>query len=319
MKYRRVGKYGIKVSEISLGAWLTYGNSVDARRTAEIVHAAVEAGINFIDIADIYAKGEAEQVVGLAIKDYTRSDLVISSKVFWPMSDNVNDRGLSRKHIMESVEKSLQRIGTDYLDFYFCHRFDKETEVEETVRAMSDLVAQGKVLYWGTSVWEAEQIERAVGEARSCEGYLPAIEQPRYNMLDRHIEDAIMPTCERNGIGLVVWSPLAQGILTGKYNDGTPAGSRAAETMWLTGHLNEANLDTARRLTTLALDADMSLAQMAVAWILRRPEISSAIVGATRVEQLRENVKASEVELSADLLGRIDEILGQPPSSRFKF
>jgi voltage-dependent potassium channel beta subunit len=319
MKYRKVGKYGIKISEISLGAWLTYGNTVDARRTSEIVHAAIEAGVNFIDIADIYAKGEAERVVGQAIEGYTRSDLVISSKLYWPMSENVNDRGLSRKHIMESVEKSLKRIGVDYLDFYFCHRFDKDTEVEETVRAMSDLVTQGKILYWGTSVWEADQIERAVGDARACGGYLPAIEQPRYNMLDRHIEDAIMPACARYGIGLVVWSPLAQGILTGKYNESAPPGSRGAETMWLAGHLNESNLSKTRQLTSLAKEAGMMLSHLALAWILRRPEISSAIVGATTVAQLTENVAASDVTLSDDLMAEITTILGEPPSGRFKF
>jgi voltage-dependent potassium channel beta subunit len=319
MNYRKVGKYGIKISEISLGAWLTYGNSVDAKATSEIVQAAVEAGINYIDLADIYTKGEAEKVVGQAIKGYPRSDLVISSKLFWPMSDNINDRGLSRKHIMESIDKSLQRLGIDYLDFYFCHRFDKETEVEETVRAMSDLVSQGKVLYWGTSVWEAEQIEQAVGLARAAGGYLPAIEQPRYNMLDRHVEDAIMPTCRRNGIGLVVWSPLAQGILTGKYNDGTPKGSRGAETMWLAGHLTDENLDKARRLGEVASDLGIKLSQLALAWVLRRPEISSAIIGATSTQQLEENVAAAEVQLTDETLTRIDDVLGEPPSSRFKF
>ena len=319
MKYRKVGKYGIKVSEISLGAWLTYGNSVDASRTSEIVRAAIDAGINFIDLADIYAKGEAERVVGQAIEGLTRSNLVISSKLYWPMSENVNDRGLSRKHIMESVEASLKRIGTDYLDFYFCHRFDKETEVEETVRAMSDLVSQGKVLYWGTSVWEADQIERAVGDAKALGGYLPVIEQPRYNMLDRHIEDAIMPTCARYGIGLVVWSPLAQGILTGKYNDGAPKGTRGADTMWLAGHLNDVNLNKARQLTHLAKEAGITPGHMALAWILRRPEISSAIVGATTVSQLQENIAASDVTLSDDTLAEISAILGEPPSSRFKF
>jgi voltage-dependent potassium channel beta subunit len=319
MKYRKIGKYGIKVSEISLGAWLTYGNSVDAKLTAEIVHAAIDAGVNFIDIADIYTKGEAERVVGQAIEGYTRSDLVISSKLYWPMSENVNDRGLSRKHIMESVEQSLKRIGIDYLDFYFCHRFDKDTEVEETVRAMSDLVTQGRILYWGTSVWEADQIERAVGEAKACRGYLPAIEQPRYNMLDRHIEDAIMPTCARHGMGIVVWSPLAQGILTGKYNESVPLGSRGAETMWLAGHLNDGNLSKTRQLTSLAKEAGMTISHLALAWILHRPEISSAIVGATNVAQLKENVAASDVTLSDDLLTEISGILGEPPSSRFKF
>jgi voltage-dependent potassium channel beta subunit len=319
VNYRRVGKHGIKISEISIGGWLTYGNTVDAERTSEIIHAAIDAGVNFIDIADIYTKGEAERLIGQAIEGYTRSDLVISSKLYWPMSENVNDRGLSRKHIVESVEKSLKRIGIDYLDFYFCHRFDKETEVEETVRAMSDLVTQGKVLYWGTSVWESDQIERAVSDARACGGYLPAIEQPRYNMLDRHIEDAIMPTCARYGMGIVVWSPLAQGILTGKYNEGAPPGSRGAETMWLAGHLNENNLSKTRQLTSLAKEAGMTLSHLALGWILRRPEISSAIVGATNVAQLTENVAASDVTLSDNLMAEISAILGEPPSGRFKF
>lgn len=319
MNYRRVGKHGIKISEISLGAWLTYGNSVNGDTAANIIDAAIAAGVNFIDIADIYTKGEAENIVGQAIKNRTRSDLVLSSKVFWPMTENINDRGLSRKHIFESIEKSLKRIGTDYLDFYFCHRFDPETEMEETVRAMSDLVTQGKVLYWGTSVWEAEQIERAAGVARVCDGYLPAIEQPRYNMLDRHIEEGILPTCVHNGVGIVVWSPLGQGLLTGKYNDGAPAGSRGADTMWLAGHLTEENIAKVKQLAVVAADLGITIGQLALAWILRLPEISSAIIGATKVSQLEENVAASEVELTAETLGRIDEILGEPPASRFKF
>ncbi|MCD6249580.1 MAG: aldo/keto reductase family protein [candidate division Zixibacteria bacterium] len=319
MNYRRVGKHGIKISEISIGGWLTYGNTVDANATANIIHAAIDAGINFIDIADIYTNGEAETLIGRAIKDKTRSDLVLSSKVFWPMSDNVNDCGLSRKHIMESVEKSLKRLGTDYLDFYFCHRFDPDVEIEETICAMSDLVTQGKILYWGTSVWEAEQIERGVAESRACGGYLPAVEQPRYNMLDRHIEDAIMPTCAYNGMGLVVWSPLAQGMLTGKYANGAPKGSRGAETMWLAGHLTDENLATAGKLNEVAQSLDITIAQLALAWILRRPEISSAIIGATKVEQLQENVAASEIELDDETLTKIDTILGEPPTSRFKF
>ena len=257
-------------------------------------------------------------VPGKAIEGRTRSDLVISSKLFWPMTDNINDRGLSRKHIMESIEKSLKRIGTDYLDLYFCHRYDKDTEVEEVVHAMSDLVTQGKIHYWGTSVWEADQIERAVGDARALGGYLPAIEQPRYNMLDRHIEDAILPTCAHHGLGMVVWSPLAQGILTGKYNSGVPKGTRGADTMWLTGQLTEDNLDKVRKLTVLAKEAGMTLANMALAWILRRPEISSAIVGATNVTQLKENLTGGDVVLSQDLIDKIEAILGKLTSTRFK-
>lgn len=235
MEYRRLGKAGIRVSEVSLGAWLTYGGSVENETAAECIRTALDHGINFIDVADVYARGEAEHVVGSVIRDYKRSDLVISSKVFWPLSDNVNDRGLSRKHIMESIDKSLQRLGTDYLDLYFCHRYDDDTPLEETVRAMSDLVQAGKVLYWGTSVWEAAQLESAVNIAREYGGYPPQVEQPRYNLLDRHIEPEIMPMAAKHGMGLVVWSPLAQGILTGKYNDGVPAGSRGADTSWLKG------------------------------------------------------------------------------------
>ena len=314
MNYRQVGTSGLKVSEIAIGAWLTYGGSVSQSRAADIITAAVERGINFIDIADIYARGMAEKIVGAAVKDLRRSDLVISSKLFWPMSDNVNDRGLSRKHIMESVERSLKRIGTDYLDMYFCHRFDPETEVEETVRAMDDLVHQGKILYWGTSVWDAAQIERAIGDARKWLAYPPSVEQPRYNMLDRHIEPEIMPTCARYGMGLVVWSPLAQGLLTGKYSDGAPAGSRGERTDWLKDDLTGENIDKALLLEKLAGSIDLSLSQLALAWVLRRPEISCAITGATSVKQVEENVIASGVKLTQDVLDEIEAILNNDPT-----
>ncbi len=311
MKYRRLGKAGIKVSEISLGAWLTFGKSVDDAITQACIAAAVEHGVNFLDIADIYAKGEAEKAVGRAIRalGLRRQDLVISSKVFWPMSDNINDRGLSRKHIMESVEQSLRRIGTDYLDLYFCHRFDPETPIEEVVRAMDDLIHQGKVLYWGTSVWSAAQIEAAVGTAKVLNAYLPQVEQPRYNMLHREIEAEVMPTAAKHGIGLVVWSPLAQGVLTGKYNDGIPEGSRATYSDWVKADLTEEKLAKVRRLTTLAEELGITMAQLALAWVLRRPEISSAITGATKVAHVLDNVKASEVELEPEVLERIEAIL----------
>ncbi len=311
MKYRRLGKAGIKVSEISLGAWLTFGKSVDDAITQACIAAAVEHGVNFLDIADIYAKGEAEKAVGRAIRalGLRRQDLVISSKVFWPMSDNINDRGLSRKHIMESVEQSLRRIGTDYLDLYFCHRFDPETPIEEVVRAMDDLIHQGKVLYWGTSVWSAAQIEAAVGTAKVLNAYLPQVEQPRYNMLHREIEAEVMPTAAKHGIGLVVWSPLAQGVLTGKYNDGIPEGSRATYSDWVKADLTEEKLAKVRLLTTLAEELGITMAQLALAWVLRRPEISSAITGATKVAHVLDNVKASEVELEPEVLERIEAIL----------
>jgi len=311
MEYRHVGRSGLKVSSISLGAWLTYGGSEDKATTLECIRAAVEHGINFIDLADVYARGEAERIVGEVIRELglRRQDLVISSKVFWPMSDNVNDRGLSRKHIMESVHNSLRRLQMDYLDLYFCHRFDPETPVDEVVRAMDDLVHQGKILYWGTSVWSAAQIEEAVGTARALNAYLPQVEQPRYNLLDRRIEAEIIPTCARNGIGLVVWSPLAQGLLTGKYNAGIPEDSRAARSRWLENDMTEENLNRVRRLTALAQEAGLTMSELALAWVLRRPEISSAITGATKRAHVEANVKAAEIKLSEDLLQQVEAIL----------
>ncbi len=313
MNYRKVGKSGLRVSEIAVGAWLTFGGPVEAKETVAIVKAAIANGINFIDLADIYTRGKAEEVVGKAIRDMRRSDLVVSSKVFWPMSDNINDRGLSRKHIMESIDNSLRRIGTDYLDLYFCHCLDPETEIEETVRAMDDLVRMGKILYWGTSVWTAAHIERAVGIARDLRAYCPVVEQPRYNMLDRHIELDIMPTCAKHGIGLTVWSPLAQGFLTGKYNEGIPEDSRGGKTEWLKGDLTEANIVKARKLSEIAKALGLSLSQLALAWILRRPEISCAITGATKVEQLEHNMMASQTKLSDDTIREIENILDNRP------
>jgi len=310
MKYRNVGRTGLKVSEIALGGWLTYGGPVEQERTDTIISAAIEAGVNYIDIADIYATGKAEEMIGRSIKPYDRSRLVVSSKLFWPMSPDVNDRGLSRKHIMESVDRSLQRIGTDYLDLYYCHRFDPEVPLDETVRAMDDLVRKGKILYWGTSVFEADQIDAAIAEANKWRTYQPVVEQPCYNMIDRHIEPEIMPTCARHGLGLVVWSPLAQGLLTGKYRDGAPSDSRGATTRWMRGILTEANIATAIKLEDLAREAGVSLSQLALKWIFNHPEISCAITGATQVEQLTENVIASETELADDVLAAIDLILG---------
>jgi voltage-dependent potassium channel beta subunit len=309
MDYRRVGKTGLRVSEIALGAWLTYGGSVEAKRAESIIKAALDLGVNFLDLADIYSHGKAEEVVGQAIRGVRRTDVVISSKVFWPMSDSLNDRGLSRKHIMESIEKSLRRIGTDYLDIYFCHSFDPETEVEETVRAMDDLVRQGKILYWGTSDWSAAQLERAVSDARFRRAYAPVVEQPRYNMLDRHIEVDIMPTCARYGMGLTVYSPLAQGLLTGKYSNGPPPASRGATTPWLSNDLTPENIEKTKQLAKIARSLDVTLSQLALAWVLRRPEVSCAIIGATSVEHVKENVKAVDIELSGETLAAVERVL----------
>ncbi len=315
MKYRNLGQSGLKVSEIALGAWLTFGGSEDEETTRQCVAAAVEAGVNYLDLADIYAHGDAERVVGEAIRKLglNRQHLVIASKVYWPMSDDVNDRGLSRKHIMESIDGSLQRLGVDYLDLYFCHRYDRHTPVEEVARAMDDLVHQGKILYWGTSVWEAAQLEDAVGTARYLGAYRPQVEQPRYNMLDRHIEPAILPTAAKYGMGLVVFSPLAQGLLTGKYNEGVPEDSRAAASNWLQDDLTEENIQKVRELTALAQELGITMPQLALAWVLRRPEISAAITGATKVRHVEENVQAAGITLAGDALARIEEILDNDP------
>jgi len=316
MKYRNLGRSSIKVSAISLGAWLTFGGTEDIEVTRACIQTAVEHGVNFFDLADSYAGGEAERVVGQALRDLgvPRQHLVLSSKVFWPMSDDVNDRGLSRKHILESVEGSLRRLGVEYLDLYFCHRFDAATPLDEVVRAMDDLVHQGKILYWGTSVWTAVQLEAAVGTATRFNAYLPQVEQPRYNMLDRHIEPEILPTAARHGMGVVVFSPLAQGLLTGKYNAGIPEGSRAASSRWLERDLTEANLEKIRRLSALADHLGLTVAQLALAWILRRPEISSAITGATKPQHVVSNVAAADMQLSEDVLAEIEGILDNAPA-----
>jgi voltage-dependent potassium channel beta subunit len=317
MEYRKMGKTGLKISEISLGAWLTYGEAIDKDLTRACVKTALEHGVNFIDLADIYAYGEAERLIGEIVKELgvRRQDLVISSKTCWRMSDDVNDAGLSRKHIMESVHNSLRRLDMEYLDLYFCHRYDPETPIEEVVRAMDDLVHQGKVLYWGTSMWSAAQIEEAVGTARFYRAYLPRVEEPRYNMLDRAVEREVLPTAAKYGIGVVAYSPLAFGVLTGKYNEGIPKDSRAARVEWLDMGLTEENLNRVRALTGIAHDLGLTPAQLALAWVLRRPEITSVITGASKVRHIESNVKASGVTLSADVRDAIEDVLGNAPAA----
>ncbi len=308
MQYRSLGDSGAKVSAIALGGWLTFGGSVDDAVAQRIVQAAIDHGVNFIDLADVYARGAAERVVGGMMGDLVRENLVLSSKVFWPMSDDINDRGLSRKHIFQSIHRSLNNLRTDYLDLYFCHRADPETPLEETVRAMDDLVRQGKVLYWGTSVWEHELIQSACDLANKHQCYRPQVEQPRYNLLDRHIEAKILPAAKKCGIGLVVWSPLSGGILTGKYNDGLPAASRGATTPWLKEKLTVANLEQVRKYCRIARDHSYEPGQVALAWILRRAEISSVISGATAALQLESNLKALDVSLPDEVWTKIEEL-----------
>ena len=312
MQYRRLGNAGMKVSALSLGGWTTFGDSVQDQPLArDIIVKAYESGINFFDIADVYAGGASEEMMGTVLKEFPRHTLVISSKLFWPMSDDVNDRGLSRKHIMESIDKSLQRIGTDYLDIYFCHRYDEETPVEETVRAMDDLIHQGKILYWGTSKWTAAQIQEALDICEKYNLYKPQSEQPNYSMLVRNeVEDDVLPLTEPNGIGLVVFSPLASGILTGKYDDGIPADSRMARLDWLRNAIFRDEAVTAvKLLKSVADELGVTRAQLAIAWTLRQQGVSSAITGATRVTQLEETLKAIDITLDDDVLARLDEIV----------
>lgn len=317
MEYRRLGEHGLKVSEISLGAWLTFGEQIDEDTARECMLAAHEAGVNYFDNADAYAHGQAEMVMGQIMKDFKRSDLVISSKVFWPMGSGPNDRGLSRKHIMESLQNSLKRLGTDYLDLYFCHRYDPETPLEEVVRAMDDLVHQGKILYWGTSEWRGAQIAHAVGLARQWGLYSPSVEQPQYHMFKRDVvETELVEAACQHGVGLVTWSPLASGMLTGKYNDGIPAGSRLDHHEWLRRSLTPGKIEKVRQLTTVAKELGASTAQLALAWLLRLPEVSSVITGASRASQVHENLKAAELKdsLTPEVLERIELILDNDPN-----
>jgi voltage-dependent potassium channel beta subunit len=286
---------------LGLGGWTTFGGSVKDQKTInDIIFSAFENGVNFFDIADIYAQGESEIVMGKAFRELNRSSLVISSKLFWPMSEEVNDRGLSRKHIMESVEKSLRRIGTDYLDIYFCHRYDTETQLEETVRAMDDLVRQGKILYWGTSEWTGAQLRDAHKIAREFRAYAPQVEQPQYNLLAREkFETDVRPTTDELGMGLVLWSPLSSGILTGKYDDGIPEDSRMARMGWLRESiLTPENVRRAREMKKWADELDCTRAQLALAWAAAQPGVSSVILGATSLKQLQENLGANRVKIS---------------------
>lgn len=313
MKYRRLGRAGVKVSEISLGSWLTYGGYVEDQAATACIDKAYELGINFFDTANVYRIGEAEIVVGKALAKYQRDSYVLATKGFWPMGQGPNDRGLSRKHIVEQVNHSLKRLNVDYIDLWQCHRYDPETPIDETLRALDDLVTAGKILYVGVSEWSAVQISDALHTADKFLLDRIVSNQPQYSMLERYIEKDIIPLCEREGIGQVVWSPLAQGMLTGKYKKGAPApaGTRAADptTSVVTRFFTDANFDKVEKLTAIANRKACSMAQLALAWILRQPNVSSAIIGASRPEQVEENVKAIHVELTAEDLAEIETIL----------
>jgi len=315
MDYRHLGRSGLKISEIAYGNWITHGSQVEEAAASACVRAALDEGITTFDTADVYARGRAEEVLGRALHGVRRESIEICTKVFWPMGDGPNDQGLSRKHITESLHASLRRLGTDYVDLYQAHRYDHETPVEETMRAFDDLVRAGKVLYVGVSEWRAEEISAALRAADELGLDRIVSNQPQYNMLWRVIEAEVVPLCEKEGLGQIVWSPIAQGVLTGKYSpgDAPPAGSRATDpsgARFMTDLLTDDVLAAVQRLSPIAAEAGLSMAQLAVAWTLQNPDVSAAIVGATRPEQVRENVKAAGVRLDPEIMSRIDEVLG---------
>ena len=319
MEYRRLGNSGMYVSEISYGNWITHGSQVEQASAIACVNAALEVGITTFDTADVYARTKAETVLGRALKGVRRESYELFTKVYWPTGSGMNDRGLSRKHIMESAHASLKRLGTDHIDLYQAHRFDYETPLEETLGAFDDLIRQGKVNYIGTSEWSSSEIEAAlkIQDARGYDRFIS--NQPQYSMLWRVIEEEVVPTSIREGIGQIVWSPIAQGVLTGKYKAGkrAPAGSRATDKKsgagMISGWMRDDVLGAVQNLRPIADEVGLTMAQLAVAWVLQNKNVSSAIIGATKPSQVKENVKASGVKLSAKAMKSIDKVLGKLP------
>ena len=314
MEYRHLGRSGLVVSALAYGNWITHGGQVEEDAATACVKTALDLGITTFDTADVYAGGAAETVLGRALKGIRRESLELCTKVYWPTGEGPNDRGLSRKHIMESLHASLRRLQTDYVDLYQAHRYDFETPIEETLRAFDDLVRQGKVHYVGVSEWTAEQIELALQVADDMGFDRIVSNQPQYSLLWRVIEADIVPLCEREGIGQIVWSPLAQGVLTGKYRPGeaAPAGSRAtseAGSGFIGQWLHDDVLTAVSDFAALARETGHTPATVALAWVLANPNVSAAIVGATRPDQLVENVKALDVALEPELLRAIDEVI----------
>ncbi|NES29617.1 aldo/keto reductase [Micromonospora terminaliae] len=314
MEFRHLGRSGLLVSEISYGNWITHGSQVEEEAATACVRAALDTGITTFDTADVYAGTKAEEVLGRALKGERREGLEIFTKVFWPTGPGRNDRGLSRKHIMESINGSLRRLQTDHVDLYQAHRYDYSTPLEETMEAFADIVHSGKAHYIGVSEWKASQIREAHALARELR--IPLVSnQPQYSMLWRVIEAEVIPTSEELGVGQIVWSPMAQGVLSGKYLPGQPppAGSRATDEKsgagFIARFMTDEVLTRVQRLKPLAEQAGLTMPQLAIAWVLQNPNVSSAIIGASRPEQVHDNVKAAGVKLDADLLKAIDEIV----------
>ncbi len=312
MKYRKLGHSGLMVSEVALGTWLTFGRCLDDAAAKRLMGDALAAGINLIDTANTYEDGACEQALARCLNGVRRADYVMATKCFFPMSDKPNDRGLSRKHIFESAEASLQRLQTDYIDLFQCHRFDKETPLEETVQAMDDLCRQGKILYWGVSRWSPENIS-ATAELCARTGWtMPISNQPCYNLLEREIEAEVIPASAQHGLSQIIYSPLAQGVLTGKYTPGAaaPADSRVdkgAEKTHIDRFLSDEKLEIAQKIAGLAQELDVQPAQLALAWCLRQDNIASVIIGASRPEQLAQNIRAGDVELGDETLSTLDQ------------
>jgi aryl-alcohol dehydrogenase-like predicted oxidoreductase len=321
MEYRRLGSSGMYVSEIAYGNWITHGSQVEEAAAIKCVRAALDEGITTLDTADVYAGTRAEKVLGKALKGVRRESYELFTKVYWPTGAGKNDRGLSRKHIMESVHASLKRLNTDHIDLYQAHRFDVETPIEETLRAFEDLIRQGKVHYIGFSEWSADQISQALRFQKENNFNRFVSSQPQYSMLWRVIDAKVVPLCEKEGIGQIVWSPIAQGVLTGKYLPGkkVPAGSRAGDKKgganMISRWMREEVLTAVQNLKPIADSLDLTMSQLALAWALANTNVSSVIMGATKPTQVKENAKASGVKLSREVMAQIDHVLGSLPET----
>ena len=318
MEYRQLGKSGVRVSTIGLGSYLTFGMHVDDAASKNCIDRAVELGINFFDTANAYNRGQAEVCVGKCLADHRRDGYVLATKVFAPMDDGPNDRGLSRKHIVEQCHASLKRLGMDYIDLYQCHRADPSVPVAETVRTMDDLCRQGKVLYWGTSEWSAAQIREALDVSHQMGAQPPSSNQPRYSLMYRYPEREVFPTCLQEGVGQVVFSPLAHGVLTGKYKPGQdpPPGSRAADerqnSILKSLYWGNDKLAQVQEMAGIAQEMGVAPCQLAIAWILRQSIVSAAIIGATKPEQIEQNVAAADLTVPDDVAEQIEELFPVP-------
>lgn len=322
MKYRRLGRTGLEVSELSYGSWVTFGNQLDVEGTKKLIKQAVDAGVNFLDNAEAYASGMSESLMGVALKSYRREDLVVSTKIFWGGA-GPNQTGLSRKHLLEGTRNSLKRLQLDYVDLLFCHRPDPNTPIEETVLAMDSLVRSGQTLYWGTSEWSADQITKAIEFSKDYRAIAPVMEQPQYNMLVRdRFEKEYKPVFEKYGYGTTIWSPLASGVLSGKYNKGIPADSRLGREGWIKKLMDDNKLLTPEVFTKIealgkvAEGLNATLSQLALAWTLKNPNVSTTILGASKPEQLAENLKAADLtdKLDDGVMKTIEGILKNKPA-----